>query len=289
MKLIGNDFLTKLKLNFFMENIIITGTDGFIGGSLYKTLENNFNIYTINEDVFNSNDWTDTLYKILTEVSPTTIYHIGACANTLETDVNYMMTRNYEFTKIVSDYSKSNNVKLIYSSSAANYGVNGLYPSNLYGWSKYVAEDYVLKNGGIALRYFNVYGPGESHKGTMASVAYQMLVKKSQNKKIELFPLNPRRDFVYIDDVISANIFANDNYSKLVGSYYEVGSGEARSFEDVMDILGLEYSYLPEELIPKGYQFITKSNHLKWMPNWLPKIKIDDGLVSYLKELKKEW
>ena len=72
---------------------------------------------------------------------------------------------------------------IIYSSSAANYGINNRYPSNLYGWSKYAAECYVVANGGIALRYFNVYGPGEEFKGNMASVAYQAYKTNKQNKK----------------------------------------------------------------------------------------------------------
>jgi ADP-L-glycero-D-manno-heptose 6-epimerase len=122
-------------------------------------------------------DWTDELIQKLNDYKVEGIFHVGACSNTLETDVNYMMTRNYESTKIISDFCSENDIPLIYSSSAANYGNNQEFPSNLYGWSKYVAEQHVIQNGGVALRYFNVYGPGEEHKGKMSSVAYQMMMK----------------------------------------------------------------------------------------------------------------
>lgn len=270
-----------------MEKIIITGTKGFIGGNLLAKLKDKFDILEINENIFQSEDWIDALNFILNKFKPNSIFHIGACANTLESDVNYMMKVNYEFTKILSDYCFSTNTKLIYSSSAANYGTNGLYPSNLYGWSKYIAENYVLKNNGIALRYFNVYGFGEQNKDNMASVAYQMFVKNKKNEDIKLFPLKPKRDFVYIDDVIDANIFANDNYNSLCGSYYEVSSGESRLFEDVMDIIGIEYSYTHKDVIPKGYQFLTQSNQKKWMPNWHPKYNLENGLKRYFEKLNQ--
>jgi len=115
--------------------------------------------------------------------------------NTLETNVEYMMTRNYESTKIMMDWCIENNKPMIYSSSAANYGTNGKYPANLYGWSKYVAEGYVISNGGIGLRYFNVYGPGEEDKGKMASVAYQMFVKHNKGEDILLFPKKSKKRF----------------------------------------------------------------------------------------------
>jgi ADP-L-glycero-D-manno-heptose 6-epimerase len=272
-----------------MKNILITGTNGFIGSNLSRELSNKFIIDEINEDIFKSNTWVNDLKEKLKDFSPVAIFHVGACSDTLETDVNFMMTRNYEFTKILSEYCLDNDVKLIYSSSAANYGINNEYPSNLYGWSKYVAEQFVLQNGGVALRYFNVYGSGESHKGRMASVAYQMMEKIKLHKytfgwdgdDIKLFPGQPKRDFVYIKDVISANIFAYENYDDLQYSYYDVGFGEARSFEDVMNILGIPFTYHNEKDIPNGYQFFTECNKTKWMSGWTPKYNLEEGLKDY--------
>lgn len=264
-----------------MERAIITGSKGFIGKNLTQSIKEKFDVFEINEDIFIQKDWYDVLINTFDDINPDVIFHVGACSNTLETDVNYMMTRNYQFTKIITDLCLVNQVPLIYSSSAANYGVNGLYPSNLYGWSKYVAEDYVLCNGGIALRYFNVYGPNEDEKGKMSSVAYQMMLKHKNGEEIKLFPKKPTRDFVYIKDVVDANIYAFNNYDKLKSLYYEVGSGESRSFEDVLNILEIPYSYHDEKDIPYGYQFYTKSESVNWMKGWEPKYNLEKGLKEY--------
>lgn len=265
-----------------MEKIVITGTNGFIGKNLFNELKDKFEILEINEDFFDQPNWYEELIFVLNRFEPTTIFHVGACSDTLETDVQYMMTRNYEFTRRLSEWSKFHNRKLIYSSSAANYGVNNQYPSNLYGWSKYAGEQHVIANGGIALRYFNVYGPNEDHKGRMASVAYQMLQKQKEGEEIKLFPLKPLRDFVYVKDVIDANICAMLNYQENSGDWFEVGSGEARPFEDVLDILKIQYTYYEEKDIPDGYQFYTKSKSMNWMFGWEPKWKLEDGLNDYL-------
>lgn len=264
-----------------MKELIVTGTLGFIGKNLMEELKKDNIVYQINEDIFDETNWVSFLKTKLEQINPDGIFHVGACSNTLENDVNYMMTRNYEFTKILSDYCFDKQIPLIYSSSAANYGTNNLYPSNLYGWSKYVAEDYVLQNGGVALRYFNVYGPGEEHKGKMSSVAYQMYVKHKNNEEIKLFPLNPKRDFVYVKDVVNANITAFNNYEESGYDYYEVGSGEARTFEDVLNLMEIPFTYTSEDEIPVGYQFRTESNKKKWLKGWSPLFKLEDGLKDY--------
>ena len=265
-----------------MKRAIVTGSNGFIGKNLIEEIKNNFEILEINEDIFINEDWTNILLSKINKFSPDVIFHIGACSDTLEQDVNYMMTRNYESTRIMSDYCYVYNCKMIYSSSAANYGTNNLYPSNLYGWSKYVAEKHVIQNGGVALRYFNVYGPHEDHKGKMSSVAYQMVTKQKEGQEIKLFPLKPTRDFVYVKDVISANLHAFKKYVECSSNYYEVGSGESRTFEDVLKILSIEYTYHEENKIPIGYQFFTKSNKEKWMKGWEPKFNLELGLKDYL-------
>ena len=268
-----------------MDKIIITGTDGFIGKNMLKACQDDFNVYEINEDIFNLPNWGDTLVNTIKDIEPDGIFHIGACSNTLETDANYMMTRNFEFTRIIADLCYLNDIRLIYSSSAANYGTNEKYPSNLYGWSKYTAEKYVNMSGAIALRYFNVYGPLEEHKGIMASVAYQMLEKQKSGQEIKLFPKKPQRDFVYVNDVVSANLYAYKNYYDLLPMFYEVGSGEARTFEDVLDNLDISYSYYNENEIPDGYQFYTKSDSSKWMEGWTPEFNLERGLNDYKKYL----
>ena len=263
-----------------MEKIIITGTEGFIGSNLKNELKDRFDIIEINEDIFKNVSWKDEVSKYFW-LDIKAVFHVGACSDTLETSVNYMMLVNYEFTKHLVILCNSKNIPMIYSSSAANYGTNNEHPSNLYGWSKYAAEDYVISNGGIGLRYFNVYGPGEQNKGRMASVAFQMKKKSEMNDEIKLFPKKPKRDFVYVKDVISANIFAFENYENLSGKYYEVGSGIARMFEDVMKIMDIQFKYHDINLIPKGYQFYTCSDKNKWMMGWESKWTLEEGLKDY--------
>ena len=266
-----------------MKTILVTGSKGFIGKNLINELKNKGEsiIIEINEEIFDSENWDLELLKILIENKPDVIYHIGACSDTLEQNVNYMMKLNFEFTKVLVDWSSENNSKLIYSSSAANYGQNEKYPSNLYGWSKYVAEQYVISNNGIGLRYFNVYGPGEENKGKMSSVAYQSFVNKSEGKTWKLFPKKPTRDFVYVKDVVSANFYAEKNYKKLNKNWYEVGSGESRTFEDVLENMGVFYYYHEEKMIPNGYQFYTCSKKEKWMSGWTPEYNLERGIKEY--------
>ena len=265
--------------------IVITGTNGFIGKNLLNELKDQHDILEINEDIFEIEDWYNEIYYKLNRFDPEVIFHVGACSDTLETDVNYMMIRNFEFTRRISEWCQLLNKKFIYSSSAANYGTNEEYPSNLYGWSKYTAEQYVVKCGGVALRYFNVYGPLEGHKGKMSSVAYQMLEKQKEGQEIKLFPKKPQRDFVYVKDVIKANLFAMENYEENRGQWYEVGSGDARTFEDVLEILKIPFTYHDEINIPERYQFHTKSNPINWMIGWEPKFNLENGLTDYLKHM----
>lgn len=251
--------------------VLITGTNGFIGSNLKKHFDNPLEI---NEDYLLEPNWPTIFQNTLNEYQPEAVFHVGACSNTLEQNVNYMMVLNFQFTKILTDWCKENNIPLIYSSSAASYGTNKMYPSNLYGWSKYTAEQYVISNGGVALRYFNVYGPGEEHKGRMASVAYQMMKAGS----IKLFPGEPKRDFVYVDDVVFANLHAFKNYFSLLGKKYDVGLGEANSFEYIAEELNIPYTHHDESAIPEGYQFHTCSNPKDWMPGWVPQYSLKIGL-----------
>lgn len=270
------------------KTFVITGTEGFIGANLLNTLKEKYPdglFLTINEDIFEDESWDLMLETILHNYKPDAVFHIGACSDTLEKNVNYMMKVNYEFTFKLAELCKDLSIPIIYSSSAANYGVNDKYPSNLYGWSKYAAEGIVTALGGIGLRYFNVYGPGEEHKGRMASVAYQMYLKSQDNQEIKLFPKKPLRDFVFIKDIVSANLYAYENYSKLNSNWYEVGSGEARSFEDMIDNMGYEYTYHPESIIPEGYQFFTCSSSNLWMEGWQPQYTLESGIKEYLEYL----
>ena len=151
---------------------IVTGTDGFIGNAVKKELTNlGHYILEINQD----STYRDEI-KIEGMVKNCDgIFHIGAISDTSLHDSRKMLYWNYTTSTILFNLARKHNKKVVYSSSAANYGSGDGIPNNIYGWSKLLAEDYGLKacERFVALRYFNVYGPGEEHKGKMASVAYQ--------------------------------------------------------------------------------------------------------------------
>ena len=265
--------------------ILVTGANGFVGKNMVAALCQH-EVVCLDDDHLDNTQWKNLWSTLLKDNTLDAVFHIGACSDTLEQNVNFMMQRNYETTKFLVDWCVENNIPMIYSSSAANYGANNDHPSNLYGWSKYVAEDYVVSNSGIALRYFNVYGPGEERKGRMASVAYQMCTRDQSNLECKLFPDSPRRDFVYVKDVVSANIHAYENYEALQGKYYDVGSGQARAFEEVLDLLEIKYSYHSSDAIPEGYQFFTRSNKERWLPGWEPRYQLEEGISDYRKVLE---
>jgi ADP-L-glycero-D-manno-heptose 6-epimerase len=266
-----------------LNQVLVTGSSGFIGRNLSKHLsELGFIVKLLDSDYFKDIDWQNSLLDILETFDPKVIFHVGACSNTLELNVQYMMEQNYQSTKLISDWCNEKRRKLIFSSSAANYGINGKYPSNLYGWSKYVAEDYVRISGGIALRYFNVYGPGEESKGAMSSFLYQAYINKNNGEKVLLFPGGPSRDFIYIKDVVGANLYALKNFFDLTGKYYDVATGHSRLFEDMLNLADIEFVYSDESKIPAGYQFYTCGDPKKWMDGWKPDYSLEEGVADYL-------
>ena len=271
---------------------LVTGSDGFIGGAFSRNAIENADVslsFLKESDLGAGPNLERELVAFLNKSDPVCVFHFGACSNTLENRIQYIMEKNFEVTRIISDWCKLKNRTLVYSSSAAVYGSTGALPSNLYGWSKYAAEKIVLANGGVALRYFNVYGPGEDNKGDMASIFLQSYIKTLNNIEVELFPGRPKRDFVYIEDVVTANLNAWQNFQSAMGMCFEVGSGEARAFEEGLDIMGIEYSYSDASKIPDGYQFSTKSASEKWLPSWQPRFSLNLGLRDYVTYLEKKY
>tara|TARA_R110000751_G_scaffold240050_1_gene340688 strand:+ start:150 stop:959 length:810 start_codon:yes stop_codon:yes gene_type:complete len=257
--------------------VLLTGHKGFIGQNLHAKIKDlGWDCYTFDYDFFDA-----TVENRLTEVMRTKfdiIFHVGANSNTMDHDYNTMMRTNYLFSKCLFDLA--GDTRIVYSSSAAVYGDDSGIPTNIYAWSKKSAEDYGLakcKNF-VALRYFNVYGPHEEHKGRMSSVAYQSW--KSQ--AVSLFPKRPMRDFVYVDDVVEANIYAGTGAVKT--GWYDVGTGKPRSFEDLVGLMKVTRITLTDEHeIPKGYQVYTKARKL--MHGWTAKNSLEQGCAKYLKYL----
>ena len=269
-------------------NVLVTGSSGFIGSALCKGLKETYPKITIFKfemrDIQQMQDWRATLETYVKLSS--CIFHIGAISSTDAADINSVLFLNYEFSKILFDLAAKHNKHVVYSSSAATYGKGDNIPSTLYAWSKKMAEDYglLVVPQFVSLRYFNVYGPDESHKGHMASVAFQAW-KHSQTTKqpFQLLPGYPKRDFVYVKDVVRANIYG---WRQTPGSgVYDVGTGVAQPFEDVLNTLKIPFVYKGEENIPPWYQYFTQADENKFLPGWQPQYSLTQGLIDYLSYL----
>ena len=182
---------------------------------------------------------------------PEFMFHQGACSDTMEADGRYMMENNTRYTLALFDWCQQERVPFIYASSAATYGLSPRFteepanerPLNVYGYSKLLFDRMLrrrldsLTAPAIGLRYFNVYGPCESHKGRMASVAFHHFNQFRQEGRVRLFEAShgygageQRRDFVHVDDVVAVNLHF---MQRPVTGIYNVGSGRAQAFNDV--------------------------------------------------------
>lgn len=306
--------------------IIVTGGAGFIGSNIVKGLNNRGidNILIVdnltnaekhkNLNKINFNDYIDkndfNVEEFLKNNKVEAIFHQGASSNTMETDGKYMMKNNYEYTKNIFNACQKYNVRMLYASSASVYG-NGdkgfvekeecEYPLNVYAFSKYQFDRYLNRNFSsavsqvVGLRYFNVYGPQENHKGKMASVAFHSFNQVKRGEAIKLFEgsENFKRDFIHVDDVVSVNMFFFENPDK--SGIFNCGTGRAESFCRIADAVlekykdaKVEYIPFPENLVGK-YQTFTQSDISKLREAGYNKEFIDlkSGTLKYLDVLEK--
>lgn len=213
------------------------------------------------------------------------VFHQGACSATTEWDGRYMMENNYEYSKILLDFCVSREIPFIYASSAAVYGDGSDFredpacesPLNVYGYSKYRFDQYLrerlLSIGSqvVGLRYFNVYGPREAHKGSMASVAFHLNNQLLEGGSVRLFEGcdgygdgEQRRDFVFVGDVVDINLWFYDHPD--LSGIFNLGTGRSQPFNDVARAVidyhgrgGIEYIPFPDHL--KGcYQSFTEAS-----------------------------
>lgn len=277
---------------------ICTGDNGFIGGELKKELiAQGSDVIGLDRWIFSENYRKHIPFDQFGKVDG--VFHVGAISDTMVTDIDKTLRLNTYFTAELAEYCNRNSIPLVYSSSAAVYGNSypDISPLNLYAWSKYLGERYVTDAGGIALRYFNVFGATEYKKKSMASVATQAFFKYNQTgHPFGLFPGKPRRDFIHVSDVVRANIRAMEIVQSLQDSdradylffdkfQYEVGSATTMTFEEVLDIMQVPYFYEESNKIPASYQYETKASAQKFLPGWKPKLTLQKWFEQHREDL----
>jgi len=311
--------------------IVVTGGAGFIGSAYVWYLNKmGYDNIIIVDRLSTSDKWKnlrnkkfedyihkDDFIKLLKENKlPKIEYiiHMGACSSTTEFNADYMMKNNYEYSKELAKYSVKNRIRFIYASSGATYGAGEfgfsdadeitlkLKPLNIYGFSKHLFDLWILKHNlnrkVVGLKFFNVFGPNEYHKQDMMSVVCKAFSQIKNTGKLKLFKSHKdgiedgeqKRDFVYIKDVIRVIHFFFENKDK--NGIYNVGSGKARSFNDLARAVfnamekpfNVEYIPMPVEIQDK-YQYWTEADLTK-----LRKIgykeeftELEDAVSDYVK------
>ena len=310
---------------------IVTGGAGFIGSNLVAALvARGHDDVVVVDDLSDGHKFVnisglaiadyldkDELLRRLDEDpafrrSVTAVLHQGACSATTEWDGRYMMQNNYGYSQRLLHYCLEQKVPYIYASSAAVYGSSSVFsehpdnekPLNVYGYSKLQFDRYVRRvapnpeSQVVGLRYFNVYGPREQHKGSMASVAFHFNNQVVADGEARLFAGSggygdgeQLRDFVYVGDVCDVNLWFLDNPS--VSGVYNTGTGKAQSFNDVANAViawhgkgKINYIPFPDHL-DGAYQSYTEADlaQLRATGCDVEFRPVEQGVPSYLDDL----
>ncbi|MGC8941970.1 MAG: ADP-glyceromanno-heptose 6-epimerase [Sulfurihydrogenibium sp.] len=301
------------------HNILITGGAGFIGSNLALKLQRDYpdskivivddfssanfkNLKGFKGIVYACDVSTDEIFFKLDDFKPDVIFHLASITDTTVTDQEYMIRRNVDGFKHILELAYDNESIVVYASSASVYGNVKEHvplkedreksPENVYAFSKYImdnlAQEFAEKTSlkVVGVRYFNVYGPREAHKGKFASMIYQLYLQMKSRQRPRIFKWGEqKRDFVYVKDAVDATILATKAPKSTV---YNVGSGEATSFNDVIKYLNLalgtnfepEYFDCPYDF----YQEYTQADmtKIKEELGFVPRYSIQRGIKEYV-------
>jgi ADP-L-glycero-D-manno-heptose 6-epimerase len=327
--------------------IIVTGAAGFIGANIVKALNERgvTDIVAVDNlthadkfrnlvdceysEYVDKVDFLEMIERCSLDTDVEAVFHQGACSDTMETNGRYMMENNYRYSLALLDYCQEEGVPFIYASSASVYGAGTVFkesrefesPLNVYGYSKFLFDQAVRRRlaeqtAQIAgFRYFNVYGPRESHKGRMASVAFHFFNQYRASGKVKLFAGSAgyadgeqRRDFVSVEDVVKVNLYFLDHPG--LSGIFNLGTGRSQSFNDMavatvnacrvvdgksaLDLDGLksegiiEYTPFPDALKGK-YQSFTQADiaNLR-LAGYEPEfLAVEQGVLRYIPWLAK--
>lgn len=319
--------------------IIVTGGAGFIGANLVAGLEEHGCEDIVVCDVLGTEDkWRNIAKRELRDVvhperlfdylerhaeSIDAIFHIGAISSTTEKDADLIIDTNFVLSRRIWKWCGTHNVRMIYASSAATYGdgeqgfkddesidgLSQLRPLNAYGWSKHVFDRRIarvvnskkepLPPQWAGLKFFNVYGPNEYHKGDQMSVICKLYPQITAGAAARLFKSHhddyddggQLRDFVWVGDCVSVMLWLLDNPD--VSGLFNVGTGKARSFKDLAEgtfkAAGIDpkitYVDMPESLRPK-YQYFTQADMHKIQEAGYTKpfTELEDGIGKYVQD-----
>lgn len=312
--------------------IVVTGGAGFIGSAIvWRLNELGKNNIIIVDELGNDDKWKnlvplkfedfihkDEFISMVIErelgLDISAVIHMGANSSTTEKDADHLFSNNFLYTKELAKYCLEKNIRFIYASSAATYGdgslgfdddenkLEPLQPLNMYGYSKQLFDLWAKRNGVfdkiVGLKYFNVYGPNEYHKGDMRSVVHKAFEQIRDTGKVKLFKsLNPKykdgeqlRDFIYIKDAVEMSLFFLDKSN--INGLFNLGTGKSRTWNDLVTAIfkalnkpvNIEYIDLPEHLREK-YQYFTEANidKIKKAGYNIPIKSLEDGVADYVK------
>ena len=287
------------------RTVIVTGGAGFIGSCfLWKLNQEGFDDIIVVDDLREDLKWKNLLGKRFSNYfqkddfldilengkirGVKTIVHLGACSSTVLSDAAHFLKNNYEYSKRLALWADAHGAGFIYASSAATYGngSNGyddseeglwnLRPLNIYGYSKHLFDLWMLRKGFLrkttALKFFNVFGPNEYHKGEMASIVCRRFEDVRSARPIALFKSyhpdyrngEPRRDFIYVKDAVELLYYFFTNPGNT--GIFNIGTGKAHSWNEVAQAMfsalgrraDIEYVEMPDG-IRRNYQYFTEA------------------------------
>jgi ADP-L-glycero-D-manno-heptose 6-epimerase len=297
---------------FEQGKIVVTGGTGFIGSAVVWALnERGFDDILVTDFLGKGSDKfknlvglrfddyleADCFINQLEERSSafadvSVIFHLGACSSTTERNNRYLIENNYEYTKRLAHWAVERGVRFLYASSAATYGdgkqgmldeegsLSDLRPLNMYGYSKHLFDLYAQRHGLlkniVGLKYFNVFGPNENHKGDMRSLVNKAFYQIKETGRVELFKSynshyrdgEQRRDFLYIKDAVAMTLYLAEE--EALSGLFNVGSGKANTWIDLVTPIfhamnkgvNIEFIGMPEQLREK-YQYYTRADITK--------------------------
>jgi ADP-L-glycero-D-manno-heptose 6-epimerase len=311
--------------------IVVTGGAGFIGCAIVWELNRRGEKEIVIVDELGTDEkWKNLVglqfedfvnkYKFIDSINKGTfinadaIIHMGANSSTTEKDADHLFNNNYLYTKTLAEFCLKNNIRFIYASSAATYGdgslgfnddeskCDTLRPLNMYGYAKSLFDIWSVNQDVfkkiVGLKYFNVFGPNEYHKGDMRSVVHKAFEQVMDTGKVKLFKSgNPKykdgeqmRDFIYVKDAVNMTLHFLDN--KNINGLFNIGSGQARTWNDLVTALfkamekpvNIEYIDLPDHLGDK-YQYFTEANLSKLKSAGYKKeiTSLENGINDYVK------